>query len=61
MISNIFDNIKRVNVLNLLTKIYNHNNSNNSNNSRYYKFISFSINNRSSHFKQLTKVVTKDF
>lgn len=39
------------------TKIYNHNNGNSSSNSRRLKLISFSINDKSSHFKQLTKLV----
>lgn len=36
---------------------YNYNNGNSNNNFKYPKFISFFINNRSNHFKQLTKVV----
>lgn len=40
-----------------MTKIYNYNNSNSSSNSRYSKLISLSINNRSSHSKQITKAI----
>lgn len=39
------------------TETYNYNDDKNSSNSRYLKLISLSINNKLSHFEQLTKSV----
>lgn len=57
MISSVFNNAEISNILSLLMKIYNYNNSNSGNNSKCSKLISFSINDRSGHFEQLTKVI----
>lgn len=40
-----------------IIEIYNNNSGNNSSNSKNFEFINFFINNRSSHSKQLTKVI----
>lgn len=59
IIPNIFDDVEISNVLSLLIKTYNRKNGNSGSNSRSPKLISFFINNRLSHFKQLTKAVIK--